>query len=199
MGLFDKLFGKKDEDKDKIEIVNINDIWATIPTIESTFPNLTSQIQFSDFSIKMHGDDWLQQELISAENSTEIDTVLEQIRESSNNQKESDGRIIYKKCFARVFPTSKIKDKIYLNDIKREFETDKVGTLSFSNYDGYAENTFVIEALRTYFYGQLNEDNSLQSFAIYNIGDVTEPDRLESIARKFKLNFVDWIGMYQIK
>lgn len=183
----------------KIETINISDIWATLPTIEYTFTNLVTQSPFNDYTIKIHGDDWLQQEFISAENSAEIDTIIEQIRESAKDQEDADGRIIYKKCFARQFPTAKINDTIYLNDIQEEFKVDKIGGLGFSNFNGYAENTFVIEALGTYFYGQLNEDNSLRSFAIYDIGCVTETERLESIARKLKLNFVDWTGMYQIK
>jgi len=183
----------------KIEYANPNDIWFSLPTIANDFPNLTNQPLFTAFTIQMHGDDWLQQEFISAENSEEIDDMLDQIRESATEHKENEEMISYKKCFARQFPTSKIKSKIFLSDMQKELEADKVGSLSFSNENGYAENVFVIEALGTYFYGELNTDNSLLSLAIYDIGSVTKASELENFARKMKLNFVDWTGMYQIK
>ncbi len=183
----------------KIEYVNPNDIWFSLPTLENSFPNLTDKPSFTDFTIQIHGDDWLQQELISAENSEQIDSMLEQIKESASEYKENDTFIRYKKCFTRQFPTTKLNNKIYLSDIQEELGTNKVGTLGFSNYNGFAENVFVIEAFGTYLYGQLSEDKSLQTFAITNIGEVTEPKQLENFARKMKLNFVDWTGMYQIK
>jgi hypothetical protein len=183
----------------KIESVNPKDIWFTLPTIENIFPNLTDKAPFNAFSIEIHGDDWLQQEFISAENSAEIESVLEQIRESAKNETESNGTVLYKKCFARQFPATKIKNTILLTDIQKELEADKIGSLNFSNYSGFAENTFVIKALGTYFYGQLNSDNSLQTFAIQDIGSVTEINLLKNLTQKMKLNFVDWTGMYQIQ
>jgi hypothetical protein len=184
----------------KVEYMNPKDILFSLPTIENDFPNLTEQALFTDFTIQIHGDDWLQQEFISAENSGEIEKMLEEIRESAKEHEEHEEMTSYKKCFVRQFPTTKIKDKIHLTDIQKALETDKIGALGFSNdYKGFAENTFVISALGTYFYGQLNADNSLQTFAIYDISSVTETDRLEDFAKKMKFNFVDWIGMYQVK
>lgn len=183
----------------KIEYANPNDIWFSLPTIENSFPNLTNQPLFTDFTIQIHGDDWLQQEFVSVENSEHIENMLDQIRESAKENKESDEMIIYKKCFARQLPISKLKDTIYLSDIQKEFEAEKIGSLSFSNDNGFAENVFVVEALGTYFYGELNKDNSLQTLAIYDIGSITKTAELEKFTKKMKLNFVDWTGMYQIK
>jgi hypothetical protein len=183
----------------KIEYVNPNDIWFSLPTIENTFPNLISQALFTDFAIQIHEDDWLQQEFISASNAEQIENMLDQIKESAEDRQENDGITTYKKCFPRQFPTSKIKDTILLTDIQKALESDKLGSLRINDYEGFAENVFVIEALGTFFYGQLHKDNQLQTFAIYNIGDVTDSKQLENFTKKFKLHFVDWTGMYQLK
>ncbi|WP_300671185.1 hypothetical protein [Soonwooa sp.] len=184
----------------KIEYVNPQDIWYTIPTIENSFPNLVATAPFGDFSIQIHGDDWLQQELISSNNANEVEQMLEQIRESASESNENGEIISYKNCYVRNFQAEKITDKIYLQDIQKYLEADKVGSLAFVNdYDGFADKCFVIEALGTYFYGQLNDDNSLQTFAIYDIGSVNDSQKLQLFAKNMNLNFVDWVGMYQIQ
>ena len=55
---------------------NPDEIWFSLPTIESSFINLTNQPLFADFTIQIHGDDWLQQEFVSAENSEQIENML---------------------------------------------------------------------------------------------------------------------------
>lgn len=184
----------------KIEYVEPNDIWYTIPTIENSFPNLVATAPFGDFSIEIHGDDWLQQEFISSKNAELIEQMLEQIRESASESNENGEIISYKNCYVRNFKAIKITDNIYLHDIQKYLEADKLGSLVFSNdYHGFADKTFVIEALGTYFYGQLHDDNSLQTFAIYDIGSVNDSQKLQVFAKEMNLNFVDWVGMYQIE
>lgn len=184
----------------KVEYVNPKELKFSIPTLENSFPNLTEKPSFSDFTIQIHGDDWLQQEFISAVNTDQIEKMLGEIKESAKENNDNGEITSYEKCFVRQFPTIKIKDKIYLTEIKKQLETDKIGALSFSyDYQGFAENTFVIEALGTYFYGQLGEDNSLLTFAVYDIGSVNDTKKLENLSKILKINFVDWIGLYQIK
>lgn len=184
----------------KIEYVNPQDIWYTIPTIENSFPNLVATSPFIDFNIQIHADNWLQQEFISNNNAEKIEQMLEQIRESATESNENGEIISYKNCYVRRFNTEKITDKIYLQDIQKYLEADKLGSLGFNNgYEGFAEKTFVIEALGTYFYGQLHDDNSLKTLAIYDIGSVNDSEKLQVFSKNTSLNFVDWVGMYQIQ
>ncbi len=182
----------------KVEYMNPNDIWFSLPTIENNLPKITNQPIFTDFAIQMHQDEWLQQEFISQENSEYVDDFLTKIKESAKECNDTGKIIIYKNCFVREFPTEKIKDKINLSDIQNKLSTNEIGSLSFGD-NNFAENVFVIFAFGTYFYGELDKGNYVKSFGVVNIGNVENVKGIEKFAHEMKFNFVDWVGMYQIK
>ncbi len=182
----------------KVEYMNPNDIWFSLPTLENNLPKITNQPIFTDFAIQIHQDDWLQQEFISNENSEHIDDFLTKIKKSAEECNDTGEITIYKNCFVREFPTDKITQKINLSDIKHKLNSNEIGSLSFGE-DNFAENVFVIPAFETYFYGELDKDNFVKSFGVLNIGNIENVQDIEKFANEMKFNFVDWVGMYQIK
>ncbi len=182
----------------KIEQVNPNDIWFSLPTLENNLPPITNQPVFTDFAIQIHQDDWLQQEFISKENSKYADELLAKIKESAKECDDTGEITIYKNCFVREFPTEKITKKINFSDIKSKLNVQKIGSLNFGN-DNFAENVFVIPALGTYFYGELDENNFVKSFAVVDISGVENVEDIVNFINEMSFNFVDWVKMYQIK
>ncbi len=182
----------------KIEHMNPNDIWFSLPTLEDNLPKMTNQPIFRDFAIQIHHDDWLQQEFISKENSMYIDDLLIKIEESAKECDDTGEITIYKNCFVREFPTEKITQKIHLSDIQKKLDAKEIGSLSFGD-DNFAENVFVIAAFGTYFYGELDNDRFVKSFGVVNVGDIENEEGIKRFVNEMKFNFVDWVGMYQIK
>ncbi len=198
MNFFKKLFGSKGK-KEEIMYVDPNEIWFSLSTIENGFPNLIESPKFMDFQVQIHGDDWLQQEFISGENSEKVDSLFKEIKLSAANCEQTDGMVLYKKCFPRRIEFEKILPEIHVNDLKVFFEDEELGALSFANYEGYAENTFVAKFSGTFLYGQLDDNYHLKSLGLLNMGDVTDVGKIEEFAKKYQLHFVDWLGGYQIK
>ncbi len=182
----------------KVEYMNPNDIWFSLPTLESNLPKMTNKPIFTDFATQMHHDEWLQQEFISKENSKYIDNLLIKIKESAKECNDTGEITIYKNCFAREFPTEKITQKITLSQIQDKLSTNEIGSLNFGD-DNFAENVFVISAFGTYFYGELDKDNFVKSLAVVNIGNIENVENIEKFTNEMGFNFVDWVGMYQIK
>ncbi len=182
----------------KVEYMNPNDIWFSLPTLENKLPKITNQPIFTDFAIQMHQDEWLQQEFISKENSKYVDDFLVKIKESAKECNDTGEITIYKHCFVREFPTEKITQKINLSEIQDKLGTNKIGSLSFGD-DNFAENVFVIPALGSYFYGEVDKDNFVKSLAVVNIANIENKESIENFTSEMEFTFVDWVRMYQLK
>ncbi len=180
----------------KVEYMNPNDIWFSLPTLENKLPKITNQPIFTDFAIQIHQDQWLQQEFVSKENSKYVDDFLIKIKESAKESNDTGEITIYKNCFVREFPVEKITEKIHLSDIRNKLDTKEIGSLSFG--DNFAENVFVVPAFGTYFYGELDKDNFVKSFAVVNIANIENEESIQKFTNEMKFNFVDWVGMYQM-
>ena len=105
MGFLNKIFrrNKKVEQKtEKVELMNPNDIWFTIPTISNEFPQTVDMKEQTEFDIFIHEDLYRTNEFLNFNALPLIEQEFVGIKEIwANHSEKSDDYVLFKKCHVR--------------------------------------------------------------------------------------------------
>lgn len=86
----------------KVEKMNPNDIWFSLPTISNEFPELIEMTNQADFDINIHEDDYRQREFLNVSSLPVVEQEFVGIKDIWENQsKKSDDYTLFKTCFVR--------------------------------------------------------------------------------------------------
>jgi hypothetical protein len=196
MGLFDKIFGltKKEETK-KVEMMNPNDIWFTIPTISNEFPQTESKTRVTKFDILIHEDDYRQNEFLNKSSFPKIEEEFNGIRDIwSNHSKKSEEYTLFKNCHVRKIiglPNLIIN----FNKLKSILKCNSIGQVVINGE--ILSNGFAIKTENTTYFGTLSDDKAIElCIALWNENTISE---ILIINKEFNLLFVNWYHCDVIK
>lgn len=86
----------------KIEKVNPNDIWFTIPTISNEIPQTTPKTTETEFDIFIHEDDYRQKQFLNMSSLSQVQEEFNDIKEIwTNHSKKSEDYTLFKNCHVR--------------------------------------------------------------------------------------------------
>lgn len=179
----------------KVEKMNPNDIWFTMPTISNEFPQLTEKINETEFDIQIHEDDYRQNEFLnlSALPIVEIENIaIKDIWE--NHSKKSDEYTLFKNCHVR----NKIGSpnlKINFSKLKTILKSNSVGQVIINGE--VLVNGFAVKTLNTTYFGTLNND-IVTELCIAEWNENTTNEILE-INKAYNLIFANWFHSDIIK
>lgn len=122
MNFFKKIFGKPEQQTEKIEL---RDVFYTTPTIENIFP----EVEYTEPSIvkglTVHEDDWRQIEFVS---TSLIDLVKEEItsiqRIFEEQSKESEAGLFFKEIHLRMKIPNPIASPIPIERLENYFNNE---------------------------------------------------------------------------
>jgi len=198
MRLFDKIFGrtkKTGQEREKVAMMNPNDIWFTTPTISNEFPPTILKTTETEFDIFIHEDDYRQNEFLNVSSLSQIQEEFSGIKEIwTNHSKKSGEYTLFKNCHVRKTIGS---PNLIVNfeELKSLLGCNSVGQVII-NGDILA-NGFAIKTDNTTYFGTLNDDEVIE-LCIAQWNDKTTNEILE-IDKTFNLLFVNWYHCNLIK
>lgn len=179
----------------KVEKMNPNDIWFSLPTISNEFPQLIEITTQTDFDIHIHEDDYRQREFLNVSSLAVVEQEFVGIKDIWENQsKKSDDYTLFKTCFVRknigapnlTIPFKKLQDLLHNNSIGQVIVNDNV-----------LKNGFSIKTENTIFFGTLIADTVTElCISQWNENSVSE---ILEIDKAFNLLFVNWYNCDLIK
>ena len=179
----------------KVNKMNPNDIWFSLPTISNEFPQLIEITTQTDFDIHIHEDDYRQSEFLNVSSLAIIEQEFVGIKDIWENQsKKSDDYTLFKTCFVRknigepnlTISFKKLKDLLQNNSIGQVIVNDNV-----------LKNGFSIKTENTTFFGTLIADTVTElCISQWNENSVAE---ILEINKAFNLLFVNWFNCDLIK
>lgn len=179
----------------KVEKINPNDIWFSLPTISNEFPQLIEITTQTDFDIHIHEDDYRQREFLNVSSLAVVEQEFVGIKDIWENQsKKSDDYTLFKTCFVRknigapnlAIPIQKLQDLLHNNSIGQVIVNDKV-----------LKNGFSLKTENTTFFGTLIAETVTElCISDWNENSVSE---IVEIDRAFNLLFVNWYNCDLIK
>lgn len=179
----------------KVEKMNPNDIWFSLPTISNEFPQLVEMTNQTDFDITTHEDDYRQREFLNISSLPVIEQEFVGIKDIWENQsKKSDNYTLFKTCFVRknigspnlTIPFQKLQNLLHKNS---------VGQVIIDN--NILKNGFSIKTENTIFFGTLTADTVTELCILqWNENSVSE---ILDINKAFNLLFVNWYNCDLIK
>lgn len=191
MGLFDKIFGrtkKTEQLTEKVEMMNPNDIWFTMPTISNEFPQLTVKLNETEFDIFIHEDDYRQNEFLNQNSFPKIEEEFNGIKDIwSNHSKKSDDYILFKNCHVRKTIGSP-NLTINFSELKSILKCQSVGQVVING--NILLNGFSIKTENTTYFGILKGDFVIElCIAQWNENTINE---ILEINKAFNSVFVNW-------
>jgi hypothetical protein len=179
----------------KVEKMNPNDIWFSLPTISNEFPQLVEMTNQTDFDITIHEDDYRQREFLNISSFPVVEQEFVGIKDIwANQSKESDNYTLFKTCFVRknigspnlTIPFQKLQNLLHKNS---------VGQVIIDN--NILKNGFSIKTENTIFFGTLIADTVTELCILqWNENSVSE---ILNINKAFNLLFVNWYNCDLIK
>jgi hypothetical protein len=175
----------------KVEMININDINYTLPTISNELPIITQSASFNGPSFNIREDDWRQLEFLpkSSRDNVEIETrFIKGIWE--NHSKVIDKTF---NTFSKLHVRETIgipSTHISLSELKSILNVDQVSNLTISDSKSFVENGFSIDLGTHVFYGTVQND-IIQSLCLDKINEDSEKS-VHKINSSFNLIFANW-------
>lgn len=177
------------------EMIDVNNILMTLPTIENTLPSAGYKSK-DTFDLEILEDDWRQIELISADYLDLIKQEIDSINTIIENESiEVDSNMIaFKNLHVRKLIPEPIRINIDLETLSKSFKNIKIGSLSFYGVgkviDGIYFNTSKIQL-----YG-LVENNKVSVIGLYGLEGWQDIQDFRADMKAFmikeKLVLVDW-------
>ena len=179
----------------KIETVNINDLWFTLPTISNEFPQTVETTKRTNFDIDIHEDDYRQNEFLNISALPLIEQEFAGIREIwENHSQKNDDYTTFKNCYVRKIIGSPDL-KIRFDELKALLKNSSVGQVIING--NTLLNGFAIKTDNTTYFGMLNID-IVTELCISQWNENTIIEILE-INKVFDLLFVNWYHCNIIK
>lgn len=179
----------------KVEKMNPNDIWFSLPTISNEFPQLIEIKTQTDFDIHIHEDDYRQREFLNVSSLPFVEQEFVGIKDIWENQsKKSDDYTLFKTCFVRksigspnlTIPFQKLQNLLH---------NKSFGQVIINN--NVLKNGFSIQTENTIFFGSLIADTVTElCISEWNENSVSE---IIEINKAFNLLFVNWYNCDLIK
>ena len=198
MGLLDKIFGrtkKTEQETEKVEQINPNDIWFTLPTISNEFPQTVGSTKQTEFDIHIHEDDYRQNEFLNSTSLTLVEEEFISIKYIWENfSKKSDDYTLFKNCHVRKI-IGEPNLRINFAEVKSLLNCNTVGQVIINGE--ILKNGFAFKTENTTYFGVLENDIVTQ-LCIYQWNENTTNEILK-INKDFNLVFVNWYHIDIIK
>lgn len=179
----------------KVEKMNPNDIWFSLPTISNEFPQIVEMTNKTDFDITIHEDDYRQREFLNISSLSAVKQEFVGIKDIWENQsKKSDNYTLFKTCFVRKNIGSP-NLTIPFQNLQNLLHKNSVGQVVIDN--NILKNGFSIKTENTIFFGTLIADTVTELCILqWNENSVSE---ILQINKAFNLIFVNWYNCDLIK
>jgi len=172
----------------KIEKINTNEIWYSLPTISNEFPPTVAGAPQTEFDIHIHEDDYRQKEFLNLNVQPRIKEELIGIKNIWKNQsKKSEDYTLFKNCHVRNV-IGKPNLKINFKELKYLLKCNSVGHVIINNVT--LLNGFAIKTENTTYFGTLNID-TVTELCISQWNENSTNEILE-VNKAFNLLFVNW-------
>ena len=170
----------------KIEKINPNDLWYSLPTISNEFPRTIAKTEQTVFDIQIHEDDYRQNEFLNLNSQPLIEKEFAGIKDIWENYcKKSEDYILFKNCHVRdVIGVPNLT--INFNKLKSLLKCNSVGQVLI-NGDALL-NGFSLKTENTTYFGVLN---TVIELCILQRDKNSKSEILE-INKAFDLLFVNW-------
>lgn len=172
----------------KIENVNPQDMWFTIPTISNEFPQTVATTKQTDFDIHILEDDYRQNEFLNLDALPLIEEEFIGIKDIwDNHGRKSEDYTLFKNCHVRkVIGSPNLT--INLNELKTILKCSSTGQVIINGET--LLNGFAIKTQNTTYFGTLNI-NTVTELCISQWDENSTTEILE-INKAFNLQFVSW-------
>jgi hypothetical protein len=172
----------------KVEKVNMNDIWFTLATVSSEFPQTVETVQQTELDVIISEDEYRQREFLKVSALPLIEKEFVSIRDIWNNHsKKNEGNTFFKNCHVRkVIGTPDLT--INFNELKTLLKCHLVGQVIIGGET--LANGFAIKTDGTTYYGTLNID-TVTGLCISQWNE-TSTIEIKELCKAFDLLFVDW-------
>ncbi|MBL7974994.1 MAG: hypothetical protein JNJ85_08780 [Candidatus Kapabacteria bacterium] len=172
----------------KVEKMNPNDIWFTLPTISNEYPQLTQKTKETEFDISIHEDDYRQNEFLNQTSLPKIEEEFIGIKDIWNNHsKKNDDYTLFKNCHVRKTIGSP-NLTINFNELKSLLNCSSIGQVVING--NILSNGFSIKTENTIYFGILKDDIVLElCIAQWNDNSINE---ILEINKTFNSVFVNW-------
>ena len=179
----------------KVNKMNQNDIWFSLPTISNEFPQLIEMTNQTDFDITIHEDDYRQREFLNISSLPVVGEECVGIKNIWVNQsKKSDNYTLFKTCFIRENIGSP-NLTIPFHNLQNLLHRNSVGQVIINN--NILKNGISIKTENTIFFGILIADTVTElCISQWNENSVSE---ILEINKAFNLLFVNWYNCDIIK
>ena len=179
----------------KIEKVNLNDLWYSLPTISNEFPETKDATEQTDFDIHIHEDDYRQNEFLNLNSQNLVEKEFEEIKDIwENHSKKSDEITLFKKCHTRnIIGIPNLT--IDFEELKSLLKCNSIGQVIING--NALINGFALKTENSTFFGIHNID-TVKELCISQWNEKTKDEILE-INKAFNLLFVNWCHCDLIK
>ena len=172
----------------KVEKVNPNDIWFTLPTISNEYPLTTATTKQTEYDIQIHEDDYRQNEFLNVSALPLIEQEFISIKDIwENHSKKSDEYTLFKECHVRK-QIGAPNLTVNFNKLKTLLNYNAVGQVLING--NTLENGFALKTNDTSYFGIVNND-IVTELCIAQWNQNTTGEILE-INKAFNLLFVNW-------
>jgi len=172
----------------KVEKMNPNDIWFTLPTISNEFPLTVATAKQTEYDIQIHEDDYRQNEFLNMSALPLIEQEFIGIKDIwENHRKQSDKYTLFKKCHVRKIiglPNLAIN----FSKLKTVLNCNAVGQVLING--STLKNGFAVKTKNTTYFGIVN-NNIVTELCIAQWNENTTSEILE-INKTFNMLFVNW-------
>jgi hypothetical protein len=179
----------------KVEKLNPNDLWYTLPTISNEFPQTTTNTSNTEFDIQILEDDYRQNEFLKMSSIPLIEQEFVGIKNILENfSKKSNDYTLFKNCHVRRI-IGEPNLMLNFSELKNILNINSIGAVKINNETLIDSFTFKTE--NTTYYGTRNNDLVTQ-FCISKWNENTINEIL-NINKAYDLVFVNWYHCNIIK
>ena len=175
----------------KIETVNVDDLWFSLPTISNENPQTSASVNETEFDISIHEDDYRQDEFLNKTSIPLIEQEFDEIKNVLENfSKKSDKYMLFKNCYARKI-IGEPSLMICFSELLNLFKISDFGTVKINNET--LVDSFAFKTKNTTFYGTKNDDIVTQlCISEWNENTINE---ILTINSRYNLVFVNWCNV----
>jgi len=172
----------------KVEKMNPEDIWFTLPTISNEFPQTVEITTQTEFDIHIQEDDYRHKEFLNINSLPLVEQEFIGIKDIwENHSKKNDEYTLFKKCHVREIIGSP-NLAIPFEQLKQLLKNNSIGQVIING--DTLKNGFAIKTANTTYFGTLNID-TVTELCISQLNENTTSEILE-INKVFDLIFVNW-------
>ncbi|MFD2907643.1 hypothetical protein ACFSX9_02740 [Flavobacterium ardleyense] len=172
----------------KIEKMNVEDIWYSLPTISNEFPHTIPVTQSTKFDIHIHEDDYRQNEFLNTEASSLIEEEFVGIKNIwEKYSKKSEDYTLFKNCHLRT--SIGLPDlTINFSNFKELLKFESVGQVIINGEK--LKNGFAVSTDSSTYFGTLENDTIIELCISKSTENTTA--EIKKITKAFNLLFVNW-------